>query len=281
MAEYGRVARDLLRDLAAIDDNDVCLANTALAISALGRTSGPEMRQYLQHVDVLASDLATYSDSSVESRVGALAKVLECRHSYRCDERDDDDVSNTCLMWVMDNRRGGPEVLGLLGLEAARRAGWVADMLSFPAHVLLRIEDCDGQRAIVDPIAGWRVVDAPELRALLKNVAGLSAELAPSYYGGLSNRAILVRLQNTAKIRLLRCGCLARALAVVETTLLFAPEQIALWREAGMMNVRLGRLPAAVVALEQFLIRTDNCQAKRRTLELVQELRTRIEQGGL
>lgn len=281
MAESGRIARDVLRDLAAASDNDFCLASMALTISAQERSLGSEVVSYLQHVDALAGELESCSGSDVESRVKALAEVLGRRYAYRCDDRDDDDISNTSLMWVVDNRRGGPEALGLLGLVAARRAGWAAEMLSFPIHVLLRIEDCDGQRIIVDPVANWRVVDPQDLRALLKNLAGLSAELLPSYYAELSNRAILVRLQDTAKIRLLRCGCMARALAVVETTLLFAPDQVALWREAGMMNVRLGHLPAAVVALEQFLIRTENGQAKRRTQELVQELRTRIEQGGL
>jgi regulator of sirC expression with transglutaminase-like and TPR domain len=280
MAGCGRAPREVLAELAGVGDDDVGLAAAALAISAL-RRPGRETGDCLAHVGGLAADLKLGGEGDVHRRATSLAEVMIHRHSYRSDDRDDDDISNTCLMWVIDNRRGGAEALGILGIEAARQAGWVADMLSFPAHVLVRLEDEDGQRVILDPSAGWRIVDPPDMRALLKGVAGLSAELAPSTYRGLSNRDILVRLQDTAKIRLLRCGCLARALAVVEVTLLFAPATVSLWREAGMMNVRLGYLPAAVAALEQFLARTDNVQARRRIQELVQELRGRIEHGGM
>lgn len=272
----GQPPRKLLAGLAGCSDQAIDLAGTALALSALDRPAA-HIEDYFPHIDSVAADLAdSGAADDADGLAATLAAVMARRHFYRSDDRDDDEVANTSLMWVIDNRRGTAEALGILALAAARRVGWRAEGLAFPAHFLLRIEDSAGGRAILDPFRAWQVVDPPEMRALLKAASGLDAELAPSHYAALDNRAILVRLQNAAKVRLLRCGCIARALAVVEATLLFAPDQPLLWREAGLMHMRLDQLPAAVAALEQFVARTGNPQARRRTVELLQHLRGRL-----
>jgi regulator of sirC expression with transglutaminase-like and TPR domain len=267
----------VLAGLAGCADQAVDLAGTALALAALDRPAA-RIEDYFPHIDTLAAGLAedAAAESDADTLAAALGAVMARRHFYRSDDRDDDEVANTSLMWVIDNRRGSAEALGILALAAARRAGWRAEGLAFPTHFLLRIEDATGRRAILDPFRAWQVVDPASMRALLKAAAGLDAELAPCHYAALDNRAILVRLQNAAKTRLLRCGCIARALAVVEATLLFAPGHTLLWREAGLMHMRLDQLPAAVAALEQFVARTGNPQARRRTNELLHHLRGRL-----
>ncbi len=271
----GRPPREILAGLAGQSGADVDLAGAALALAALDRPAACG-EDYIPHLDALAADLAECGAADADGRAAALGVVMARRHFYRSDDRDDDEVSNTSLMWVIDNRRGNAEALGILALAAARRVGWRIDGLAFPAHFLLRIDDGGGRRAILDPFRAWQTVDAAQMRELLKAAAGLDAELAPSHYTALDNRAILVRLQNAAKIRLLRCGCVARALAVVEATLLFAPDQPLLWREAGLMHMRLDHLPAAVAALEQYAARTGNSAARRRTVELLNHLRDRL-----
>ncbi len=277
MTSRGTVFRDHLANLAATADEDIGLAATALTISGLDRPVA-YVDDYLPHLEELAADLAALAATARDAhdRAAAMAEVMARRHCYRSDHRDDEDIANTSLMWVVDNRRGVAEALGILALDAARRLGWQADGLSFPPRFLLRLADDTGGRVIIDPLDDWRIVETPEMRALLKGATGLAAELTPAHYAALDNRDILIRLQNEAKLRLLRCGHLDRALGVVETILLFAPDRARLWREAGLMHMRLDQLPAAVAALEQFVSRTTNPQARRRTLQLLQELRGRM-----
>jgi len=274
MGPQRRVLRDNLAALGLLGDDGIGLAATALALSGLDRP-GTDPGAYLGHLDDLAGDL-TEAGESAPSRADALAAVLGGRHRYRDDDRDDDEIGNTSLMWVIDNRRGIGAALGIVGLEALRRAGWPVEALAFPHRFLLRLDEADGGRAIIDPASGWQRLEIPELRAILKAAAGLDAELAPSHYQALGNRDILVRLQNEAKTRLLRCGAVARAVAVIEATLLFAPDHVTLWREVGLMHLRLDHVPQAVAALEQFARRTANSQARHRILRLLQELRGRL-----
>jgi regulator of sirC expression with transglutaminase-like and TPR domain len=145
--------------------------------------------------------------------------------------------------------------------------------LSFPARFLVRLADARGGRVILDPAEGWRMLTVPDLRAALKRAAGPAVELAPTHYAALGNRDILVRLQNDIKMRALRVGAMDRALLAVETALLFAPAHAALWREAGLMNLRLRRPAQAVAALEQFVSRTGDGHDRIRIAQLINEIR--------
>ena len=140
----------------------------------------------------------------------------------------------------------------------------------------MRLADDHGGRAIVDPANGARMLEACDLRAAVKAVEGVAAELRPSLFAPLSNRDILLRLQHEAKMRALHTGRIEQALAVVDGMLAFAPDQDSLWREAGMMHLRLDNLPAAIAALEQFVGRTANSAARRRTQDLLADLRARM-----
>ena len=69
---------------------------------------------------------------------------------------------------------------------------------------------------------------------------------------------------------------LDEALERVETTLLFAPDVAALWRESGLLSAKLDRVEAAVAALEQFLRLNPGDSARFQMSVLLQELRGRL-----
>jgi regulator of sirC expression with transglutaminase-like and TPR domain len=269
-------ARARLADLAQRADGEVRPMEAALLLAALERPD-KGVDSYLEYLAGLAAEVKTAAAGShAEELALALFEIFGRRHRFRGDDRDDDDVENANLMWVIDRRRGVSAALGLLVLDVARAAGLAVEGLGFPVHFLLRIEDEGGRRLILDPTGGGRVIDPPEMRALLKFTSGLAAELEPCHYSAMGNREMVVRLQNETKLRLLRCGQVARALDVVEATLLLAPESASLWREAGMMHMRLDNPGAAVAALEQFIARTTNAQARARTQALLAELKGRL-----
>jgi regulator of sirC expression with transglutaminase-like and TPR domain len=153
---------------------------------------------------------------------------------------------------------------------------WRAEPLAFPAQVLLRLTGQEGERLIFDPFAGGQPLGPADLRIMLKTSAGASAELDPAHYAGQSNRDLLLRLQTGVKLRYLRHAELRRALETVEAMLLFAPDQIGLWREAGLMHLRQGNIRASITALEQFVARSPNSPARHRTCVLIQDLRQRL-----
>ena len=159
-------------------------------------------------------------------------------------------------------------VLGGLGMQA--------QALAFPSRFLVRLDDGQGARVILDPLDNWATIEAHHMRAWLKAHDGLAAELTLAHHLPLSRRAVLVRLQNGAKLRHLRAGRLDRALEVIETTLLFAPASQSLWREAGILHARLNHYAAAVNALEHFLAHCDDRSIRARTQRMLAELRQHL-----
>lgn len=187
-----------------------------------------------------------------------------------------DETEPRQLPQVLAEGAGTPAALAILWLEVARRAGWDAEALAFPGLLPVRLTDGDGSRVIVDPASGGAPLQPADLRALVKAAEGAAAELRPELFIPMSNRAILLRLQTEVRGAALHDGRVTQAVTVVDAMLAFAPDQVPLWREAGMMNLRLDRMAAAIAALEQFAARTANGAARRRTQQLLHELRARL-----
>ena len=184
-------------------------------------------------------------------------------------------MQNANLMRVVDRRKGLPVALGILYLHAARAQGWDSIGLAFPGHFLIRLSD-GPERLILDPFHGGRICDAASLRELLKAMAGQDVELTPTHYAPVSDRDVLLRLQNNIKSRLLQAGRAEPALRIVQTMLLLAPDLAGLWHEAGMLNARLGNMRAATEALQEFIVRAPEGSARHQAAALLQQLKSKL-----
>ena len=207
----------------------------------------------------------------------ALNKVLVDDFRYAGDEDTYDDLDNANMMRVIERRRGLPVALGILYIFAARAQGWVAAGLNFPGHFLIRIESRDGRRIIIDPFHGGRLMETQALRELLKLVRQDSgAELESVHYKTVSNREILIRLQNNVKTRRMEMNEVDSALEALASMQVLDPDNAALWREAGVMHMRLGRIKHAVESFEGFVARAPEGPDRRKIGQVVEELRERL-----
>jgi regulator of sirC expression with transglutaminase-like and TPR domain len=271
-----RGAEALLRDVAGLGERPLPLAEAALALAALDRPR-VDLARYHQHLAALAQEVgeAAAATRDTGQRIVALNAVILERYGYQGDTLTYDDLQNANLMHVIDRRKGLPVALGILYIHAARAQGWDMAGLAFPGHFLVRLVE-PGGRVILDPFHGGRVRSPAELRDLLKAIAGDAAELEPAHYAEVSDRAILLRLQNNLKHRLLESRQTEKALAVIAGMMLFAPDQAGLWREAGLINAELGNLRAAIDALEHFLALTTDTTARHHTALVLQKLKARL-----
>lgn len=282
------IAPDIKSRLQAVgvaDDPAIEIGSAALALSAAVSGIGNiEARQ--RHLEALADGVRGYvrgAEDTLARRAEALARILNAHYGYgsgddddAATDGDDDGLPDTaCLATVIDRRRGSALTIGLLYLATARAVGWAAEGLDFPGRFLIRL-DLGAERRIVDPHGGGRILNVPDLRALLKETSGTEAELSPTHYRPMQNRAILYRYLSDLKMRLLKTGRLEDALRAVEAMLLAAPGAAPLWREAGLMHARLDNVPAAVLALEHFLEIAVDDDGRYKALMLLTELRERL-----
>lgn len=243
-----------LRAAAKRGDDELPIGETALALAAIAR---PDLdlaphRAHLAEIAAVVGDNLLRQPDTAMGRCEALRAALAERLGYRGDRDSYDDLQNADLARVIERRRGLPVALAILWIHGARSQGWNAAGLAFPSHFLIRIDGPDG-RAIVDPFNGGNALDTAELRRLLKSFEGPKAELENRHYASVSDRAVLLRLQNNIKQRQLRAEAVEAALETLERMLMLAPEDPALWHETGLVHASLDNLRAGVMCLEQAL----------------------------
>jgi regulator of sirC expression with transglutaminase-like and TPR domain len=271
--------QDVLTALEAIGrqpDEAIDLAEAALLLAALDRPA-TDLAPYRRHLAELAGDLsdaAAKASDSLDSRVQALRQVVARKHGYHGDRDHYDDLANASLIEVMDRRRGLPVSLGILFLHAARAQGWRAAGVNFPGHFLIALED-DDERVLLDPFDQGAEVDMDGLRQMIKTAMGPDAELRPEFYASMTNRGVLLRLENNIKKRLRDAGESQAAAATIEGMLAIAPEIPDLWRESAELRAETGELRAALHALDRFLTLADDDQ-RREALTMRRNLTTRM-----
>lgn len=267
-----------LRQMGEQADVAIDLGEAALLLAALGRPRVP-LDRYRHHLDLLAREVAArakeFSNDDVKARAQVLGEVIADDHGYAGDRQTYDDPQNANLMRVIDRKRGLPVALTLLYLLAARAQGWKADALAFPGHVLFRLEEA-GERLILDPFDDGRTLGPADLRQLLKGLVGEAAELSSEHTRAMSNREILLRLQNNLKGRSAAAGDKESHRRVLDSMLWIAPGDLALWVESAGLHEAEGNLIAARQALEKALALPGDSSTKERLALALQRVRTRM-----
>ncbi len=274
-------ARAAISAAGSLPDAEIDLAAVALQFARIDAPEAdwPATAAHLSELARRAVQAAAADPDAdagdADRRRAVLAEVIHAGFGYAGDAASYDDLANANLIRVAERRRGLPVALGILWLHAAEAAGWSAHGVDFPGHFLVAVEGTHGQ-SLVDVFGGGIGLQAPDLRGLIKRMEGERAELRPGLLRPMTRRGVLLRLQNNIKLRRLRAGNLNDALACTEDMLRLAPDQAALWREAGLMNHRLDRIGAALTCLDRSLELEPEGEAARRARMMAEELRNRL-----
>jgi regulator of sirC expression with transglutaminase-like and TPR domain len=129
---------------------------------------------------------------------------------------------------------------------------------------------------VLDPFHDGAVRDAAELRQLLRQVLGNEAELQPQHFDPVSDRDVLLRLENNIRLRLAKREDWEGAARSMERMLTIAPDRPALLFDAGQLNARLDKRRAAIAAFQRFLdLQGDggDPRLRQQASALLQELR--------
>jgi len=268
-----------VRYAGTLDDAEIDLAETALALALLflPGLKPDRFRQHLrrmaeQLVEEYQQQLRQQKPDTLATKIAALKKVLHEVNGYHGDREQYDDIQNANLIRVIERRRGLPVALGLLYVVLARRAGWQAAGLNFPGHFLVRLEE-EGERIILDPFQDGQEMDAAALRQLLKSIIGEKAELSHQFYLPVSNRDMLVRLQNNLKKRLIDQEEYAQAVIVVEAMEALAPDEYRALFDKGVLYAKLGQRRQAIRAFEDYMQKTPDAREKQQAFALLQQIK--------
>lgn len=218
--------------------------------------------------DVLISDGAV-DDAGV--RLAALKYVLSDVYDYRADDAQYEMLESADIMRVVDRAKGCPSALCLLYMNAARSVGWLVEGVNFPNLFMCRLEH-EGVRIIFAPSRQCKVLEACDLREVIKDYMGDKAELSTDYFNGLGARETVIHLCNYLKHRRIAMGDYASALDMILRMRAISPNEYRLLLDAGVLYARLGNTTFAVECLNEYIDCAPNNYDREEAKLLLDEL---------
>ena len=142
--------------------------------------------------------------------------------------------------------------LGIICIHAWRVQGWAAAGIHSPGHILIQVSTT-GELAILDPFHQARLLDESNLRERFTAAQEDSTENSMNGVAPVSNREILLRLQNNIRIRARQRGDTALALRTTESMLVLAKDAPVFRLEIAALKAKAGEIKAALSDIETLL----------------------------
>ena len=240
-------AETILREAGKAADGEFPLLEAAIACAIHEDPSrDPQTARDLGRsaVDHLSQRLKR--ESAEEALAEAMAGDLQlCGDLFNAEE-----PANADILAVSERRKGLAVALGVFYLHASRKCGLTVQGVDFPGHFLLRIETDEGPLAL-DPFSEGRVVLPSELtrRALHAGLTPNVADRLDRLMAPVSDRAVLMRLQNTIFARATNARDYARAERAALRRALLEPADHRPWLDVAAAREGQGALAGALEAL--------------------------------
>ena len=263
-------------------DRDIDVIEAALAFALLADDT-IDLSKYRQFIATMANDLQkTFADQAAHKNgdtvtvmAQSLKTVMADKYAFIGDEVHYDDIKNINLCHVIDRHTGLPITLCILAVGICRACGWAAEGINFPGHFIMRLEK-DGDRLMIDLFQQCTILEAKDMRLILKRIMGEYAELSASYYDPCSNREMLLRLQNNLKYRLIDQEDYQGALDVVEKMAWIAPQDHRLCLDKAVLYARLDQPKAAIDHLVTYIDAVQDPYDRAEAEQFLHQLQTQL-----
>lgn len=260
-----------LNRLGLVDEEDIVLDKAALS---LARLDHPDADLTTQHdlLEAIATRLEAVGRdaTSARARADALSQVFAEEFGFAGDRDTYDDPANADMIRVLDRRRGLPVSLSILYVAAARRIGWIANVLDVPGHVLVLVGE-EADPVIVDPFRGGVFVGRDQLAAMVTAMSPGPAA-AVRHVAAMPNRAVMVRLLLNQATRAEQAGKGRRALELYARITTMAPAYGHAWWERARLELTDGDVAAARASLTSMLEVTRDAELRRRVADTLEAL---------
>jgi len=258
--------------IGARGENLLDIGETALLLANLDLPTN-SLSVYHDELNLITSDMnaASQGAETLLDRIGALSDTLYKKHHYQGDLETYDDPQNANLMRVIDRRKGLPVALGILAIHAGRSQGWEISGLNFPGHFLLQLSK-SGEQALIDPFDEARLVGNEDLQRIFRRIHDRQMPRRTDFIQAISDRDILIRLQNNIKIRALGAGNRKRAIEILQSIILIVPGNGELLAELALLEASAGNIKSALAQIDKFMARNPGFAHANNLLSLKERL---------
>jgi len=178
------------------------------------------------------------------------------------------------LNHVLEKKSGIPITLCILYTEIAKYADLDLMIVGFPSHVIVKYKE----EMILDPFNGGRLLELEDLQEILYQNYGDSVEFESEYLNQISDEKIIIRLLRNLKNSYTDSFAYNMAKISNQMILVMNPNSIDEIRDMGILEEKLGNYEDAIKFLNKYLEIQPNAEDVDYVLELIREIRGKINQ---
>lgn len=278
MTMDGFAAEARFHELAAAGEGALGLAVGALLIAAM-EAPDVDLDACLDEIEVLADEARPRIARVAGPAAGltALGSFLGLSVGFHGDEEIYGDPSGSLLHRVLERRTGIPVTLSVVWIEVGRRAGLPLVGVGMPLHFLVAVEG--GHGLFADPFGRGRILERRDCARILLERSGGEMRLEPSMLKPISDRRILLRILVNLRSAHFEREDVAGALRTTSAMVALEPEVPELYRDRGVLALKLGDGASAEADLGRYLeLRPDarDAELMRHVLEQAEETRLTV-----
>jgi len=232
---------------------------------------------YYEELRLISSNMSKFSGGvdSVAELGEAVSKTLFKTHNYTGDRTSYDNAENANLIRVIDRKKGLPVALGILYIHAARSQGWNIWGINFPNHFILRLTK-HGEHLWIDPFADGKILKYTDLKKIFQRINGTQVNLESSFIRAVSDREVLIRLQNNIKLRAQLQGDQRRVIDILETMVLLAPFHVDFAKEVALLEAIQGNYNSSLAHLSNCINHNPESHRIHELIEFREQLKYKL-----
>ncbi len=206
--------------------------------------------------------------------ISLLNEFLFDMEKFQGDLDDYYNPKNNFLNYVLDKKSGIPITLCILYTEIAKYADLDLKIVGFPSHVIVKYKE----EMILDPFNRGRLLEIEDLQEILYQNYGDSVEFEAEYLNQISEEKILVRMLRNLKNSYTDSFAYDMAILCNKMILGIVPYSVDEIRDMGILEDKLGNYENAIKFLNTYLEKDPNAEDVDFVLELIREIRNKINQ---
>ena len=181
---------------------------------------------------------------------------------------------NNFLNYVLEEKLGIPITLCIIYTEIAKYANLDLKIVGFPSHVIVKYEE----EMILDPFNRGRLLELEDLQEILYQNYGDSIEFNSEYLNQISDEKIIIRMLRNLKNSYTDSFAYDNARLCNKMILGIIPESSDEIRDMGILEEKLENYDDAIEYLNKYLEMEPNAEDVDFILELIREIRNKINQ---
>jgi len=235
-----------------------------------------EISKYIEMINEVGKSLKMSIDKSDNTtyRISILNEHLFQNHGFRGDTDDYYNPKNNFLNKVLEKKSGIPITLSIIYSEVAKHIDLDIRIVGFPSHVIVKYNE----EIILDPFNQGKLLKIDDLHEILEENYGGEVEFSPDFLDETSQEKILIRLVRNLKNSYANSYAYEKSLRCANMILALEPESAEDVRDKGILEERFLNHTPALQLLNQYLEINPDAEDADFVLDLIKDIRNKINQ---